>query len=45
MGGANDGTSAPSEADLEEIYGDDAAAAWCQMSSTVLMRLHAAMRN
>ena len=42
MGGANDGTSAPSEADLEEIYGDDAAAA---LVSDILDRVDALARR
>ena len=42
MGGANDGMSVPSEADLEEIYGDDAAAA---LVSDILDRVDALARR
>jgi murein DD-endopeptidase MepM/ murein hydrolase activator NlpD len=42
MGGANDGISVPTEADLEEIYGDDAAAA---LVSDILDRVDALARR
>ena len=42
MGGANDGMSVPSEADLEELYGDDAAAA---LVSDILDRVDALARR
>jgi len=42
MGGANDGMSVPLEADLEEIYGDDAAAA---LVSDILDRVDALARR
>ena len=42
MGGANDGMSVPTEADLEEIYGDDAAAA---LVSDILDRVDALARR
>ena len=42
MGGANDGMSVPTEANLEEIYGDDAAAA---LVSDILDRVDALARR
>ena len=42
MGGADDGMSVPAEADLEEIYGDDASAA---LVSDILDRVDALVRR